>query len=184
MLVFKSMDEDNNQGIIYIITGEGKGKTTAALGSALRASGWGKKVLIIQFCKPKDFETGEKRALEKIANIDIKQFGSCALWGKGLPSFPRSEEAKEKVQCALGFAYENQDKYDLLVLDEVFYAIEDGLIQKEALIGFLNQKPAELNLILTGRDVPSEVLEAADIVSDIGVRKYKRTRRNIKTIDY
>lgn len=171
-------------GLIYVITGEGKGKTTAALGSALRASGWGKKVLMVQFCKPEDFETGEKKALESIPDINLKQFGTCSLWGRGRPVFAKGKAAEEEVGKAFKFAEDNVFYYDLVILDEVLYAISGNLLSLDKLLTFLKQKPDEVDIILTGRNVPSQVVKIADIVSEIRVQKYKKTKKNVRGIDY
>ena len=172
------------KGITYIITGKGKGKTTQALGLALRAAGWGQKVLFIQFCKPSDLKTGEKKAVENIPSIDIIQFGDCDLWGKGNPSFPKGDEAKKEAKKALNYAKEKSAKYDLVILDEVFYALDDGLINKDDLIQFIKKKEEDLNIVLTGRNAPKAVIELSDITSKIEVIKYEQENKNVKGIDY
>jgi len=152
------------KGLIQIYTGNGKGKSTAAYGLALRASGRGLKTIIIQFLKCGNCY-GEHFAFEKIENIDIKSFGKPEFVNFKNPSKGDIELANE----ALEFSEKtlNESKYDLVILDEINVALHFKLIQLERIINLLKSKPENVELILTGRSAPKEIIEIADLVSEI-----------------
>lgn len=153
------------QGLIIVMTGDGKGKTTAALGVTLRAAGQGLKVLFIQFMKGQS-EIGELRALSMCnLPITVKQFGR--------PGFVQSR-ACEPLDIHLAYqgldawsrAMENEG-YDLIVLDEINVAVNFGLLKMEDVMDILHKNPPELHLILTGRNATSPLLELADLVTEM-----------------
>lgn len=152
-------------GLICVFTGNGKGKTSAALGTALRAAGQGLEVLILQFMKMQP-NTGELKAVESFhLPIRIEQFGR--------PVFFKSR-ACELIDIYLASrgvaAFKNAmegGRYDLIVLDEIVMAVHFGLVEWEDLKRLLHQKPPELHLILTGRNAWPELLEMADLVTDM-----------------
>uniref|UniRef100_A0A832DUM5 Cob(I)yrinic acid a,c-diamide adenosyltransferase n=1 Tax=candidate division WWE3 bacterium TaxID=2053526 RepID=A0A832DUM5_UNCKA len=153
-----------NKGLIYVFTGKGKGKTTAAIGQAIRAAGQGWKVLIIQFIK--QAISGEVEPLRKLG-IEIYPMGEGFVGILG-DRKPREVHAKA-AEKALAFAEEKikEGGYDLLILDEVNVAVSLGLIPVEDLTKFLEKKPRELNVIFTGRGAPKELMELADLVSEV-----------------
>lgn len=158
------MSEDKKKGLILVNTGEGKGKTTASLGMALRAWGQGMKVLVIQFVKG-GWKYGELKAAEKLGpNFEIRPMGEGFIKktdGKSL------DEHKHAAREALAAAREEiaSGKYDLIILDEVLYAIHYGLIALDDVLALLDQKPEHLHLVLTGRNAPPEIIERADTVT-------------------
>lgn len=161
------------KGYIQVYTGNGKGKTTAAIGQAVRSAGFGLKCYMLQFMK--DFPYNEKTSLKRLEDlITIKQI--CKddwVFRKELPP----EEEKQKALTALLEAKELMLKkeYDLIILDEVCVSIYFGLLEKEDVIDFVNVKPETVELILTGRYCPEELIEKADLVTDMKeVKHYYR----------
>ena len=151
-------------GLTHIYTGDGKGKTTAAMGLILRALGREAKVLLVQFMKTG--ESGEIMALSAFPHLKILRAGEKLGF-----SFRLDEEGKRKLkaqsQDLLAAAAGEAAAYDLLVLDEAVSAYRLGYLDREALLAFLNTKPEALEVVLTGRDAPEELLALADYVSEI-----------------
>ena len=164
------MEEKN--GLIIVHTGNGKGKTTAALGLAVRAWGDGLRVLILQFIKG-GWKYGEIETIKKLGKID----GRIELkrLGKG---FQRNtddkaehiEAAKEALKEA-GNAFESGN-YDLIILDEINYAVKFELITVEDVEVLLAKRPAELHVVLTGRDAKEEIINLADLVTEMKLIKH------------
>ncbi len=165
-----------SKGLVQVYTGGGKGKTTAALGLALRAAGHNLRTCIIQFMKY-GWETGEREALARLApEIEIHVFGA-AQWGDRSKAskdtnwweLPPSEEDRTQAQAALAFAQRaaTSSEWDLVVLDEVFGALKYGLISLAQLLDLIRTKPLKVELILTGREAPTEIIEAADLVTEM-----------------
>jgi len=167
--------------LIQVYTGNGKGKTTAALGLALRASGAGLKVYIAQFIKGRRYS--ELKALKKFKNIKLEQFGrGCFI--KAKPS------AEDIGLAERGFAKVKQvisrRKYDLVVLDEINIALHLKLLKLSALINLLRQAPKKTELVLTGRYAHPDILKLADLVSEIREKKhyFKRGVKARKGIEF
>lgn len=153
------------KGFIQVYTGNGKGKTTAALGQALRASGSGLKTLIIQFMK--DFPYGELGALSSPGSlITIEQYGNDTFV---LEKRPPEDKDKEEIQRALKRSREALlgGQYDLVILDEICVCFYFGLVKMEDVMPLLKMKPDHVELILTGRYCPEEILDAADLVTEM-----------------
>ncbi len=177
---------EKEQGLVVVITGHGKGKTTAALGMALRAYGHGQKVTMIQFMKG-DMHAGEWDAVAKLGEqIELIATGRgfCGLQGN-----PYSrQEHRENAQAALALAREKMvaGACDLLILDEINNALHLKLVDLEQVLDLVRSKPAGLHLVLTGRDAKAAVIELADTVSE--VREIKHAyRRGIEPqpgVDY
>jgi cob(I)alamin adenosyltransferase len=152
-----------NKGYIHIYTGNGKGKTTAAFGLALRASGAGLKVYIGQFIKGKVYH--EIKALNKnFPNITIRQFGLGCFILKD-PTKEDKEAAQsgfEKIKIII-----EGSKYDLVIMDEVNIALYFQLIDLQDLIEVIRNKPAPVELVLTGRYAPDELIACADLVTEM-----------------
>ncbi|MFW9777959.1 MAG: cob(I)yrinic acid a,c-diamide adenosyltransferase [Candidatus Heimdallarchaeota archaeon] len=167
-------DMENKQlGYTHVVTGDGKGKTTSALGMALRAAGHGFKVLIIQWLK-KGWNYGELRALTAIPQITLVQYGR--------PEFIDRKNPKEiditEAQAALiraRTAVEKED-WDVLILDEINVALDFGLISKTEVIKLIKQKPKKLEIILTGRNAPRSIVALADYHTEIQSHKHPYQR--------
>jgi cob(I)alamin adenosyltransferase len=148
--------------MIQVYTGKGKGKTTAALGLAIRAAGAGKLVFIGQFIKGRPYS--ESKSLKKFKNISIKQFGrGCFIKGK-------PERRDIEMACA-GLekitAIVKKKKFDLIVLDEINIALALKLIRSEDVLEVLKKIPKKIEVVLTGRGAPKEIIKIADLVSEI-----------------
>lgn len=166
--------------MIQVYTGNGKGKTTAALGLALRAAGAGKKVYIGQFAKGRRYN--EIKTLKKISNIKIEQFGRRC--------FIKRSADKIDVKLALaGFEAVKKiisdKKYQLIILDEINIAIKYKLVSLSDLVKLIKKIPRNIELVLTGRYAHPEILNLADLVSEIKevkhyYRKGVRARRGIE----
>ena len=151
------------KGYIQIYTGNGKGKTTAAFGLALRASAYGKKIFIGQFVKGMKY--GELESIKKFSdNITLKQFGrDCFIFNDPEPE--DIEVARKGWDEVNKILIENN--IDILILDEIGIAIHYKLISTQEVIDFIKRKPAEMELIMTGRYVPEELFELADLVTEM-----------------
>jgi len=159
------------KGLVLVYTGDGKGKTSAALGNVFRALGHGWKVLVIQFFKgdwPIVF--GEIESAKAHANLEILQLGKgfVKIMGDKKPFSEHKLAAKEAVEFAKEKIYSG--KYDLVVLDEINYAIdylEIRLVELKDVLEMIERKPAHTHLILTGRNAKPEVIEKADLVTEM-----------------
>ena len=149
-------------GKIQVYTGRGKGKTTAAFGLALRAAGAGLRVYIGQFIKGCPYS--ENKALRKIKNIKVEQFGrGCFI--KGTVKKKDEELARkglEKVRKVIA-----QGKYQLVILDEINVALKFGLLDLAEVVKLIKTKPGGLELVLTGRYAPAKILKLADLVTEM-----------------
>jgi cob(I)alamin adenosyltransferase len=159
------------KGFIHIYCGDGKGKTTAAVGLAVRASGRGRRVHFVQFLKGDD--SGERRALELLPGVTLAPCPKVLKFTFAMTEAERAEEANRcealfQNACELAKA----GRCDLLVLDEVFGALQCGMLQRERVLAFLREKPEPLEVALTGRDPGEDFLDLSDYVSEICKRKH------------
>ncbi|WP_319480055.1 cob(I)yrinic acid a,c-diamide adenosyltransferase [uncultured Draconibacterium sp.] len=151
------------KGYVQIYTGNGKGKTTAALGLALRACGADKKVFIAQFVKGKTYS--EIKAIQNyLPKVDLKQYGRGCFIVKE-PSNADIKAAQQGLNEIKKLI--QSERYDLVILDEIFIALHYKLISVEAVIELVTNKPASLELVLTGRYAPDEIIELADLVTEM-----------------
>ncbi len=167
----------SRKGLTIVYTGNGKGKTSAALGAAMRALGHGWRVLIIQFFKG-DWPVvyGELELAKKLhPQFEVLQLGRgfVKIMGDKKPF----EEHVEAAQAALNLTRERMlsGNYDLIILDEVIYALgylDFKLIDLKDVLQIIREKPPQLHLILTGRNAPAEIIEAADLVTEMGEVKH------------
>ncbi len=153
--------------LVQIYTGDGKGKTTAALGLAFRAAGWGMKTLFVQFMKK--WEYGELLFSRKIDEINVVQFGIERFIRKG----EKPEELMNEVKRGLIFAEEeiNSGKWDIVVMDEIITAILFDLVTEDEVVDFVKRNRGKCEIILTGRDATQKLIEIADLVTEM--RKIK-----------
>ncbi len=160
------------KGYIHIYTGNGKGKTTAAFGLAIRAFGAGKKVFIGQFVKGQVYS--EVKALKKISpNIEIRQYGlECFI--KHEPK-PADIEMAQKGLAEVAKIIKSK-KYDVIILDEINIALYYKLFPIEEVIHILQNKPSESEIIITGRYAPQALIEMADLVTEMKEVKHYYTR--------
>jgi cob(I)alamin adenosyltransferase len=162
-----------SKGLVLVYTGDGKGKTTAALGLAARATGRGKKVLMVQFIKSPERVYGEQLALEKIG-IEIYQKGSGFTWTK-TPS-----EHRVALKNAWAFVKEkvSDGSYDILILDEINNALAikdfpiDDVLPLQDVIEFIEKYRETMHIVLTGRDAKNEIIDLADLVTEMKAIKH------------
>lgn len=172
-----------NAGLIQVYTGDGKGKTTAALGLAMRALGWGKKVCMIQFVK------GDKKIGEiRITKSHIPQFSIHQLSrNKNFILKPQKKD-KDIAMKTWEFAKKKifSNSYDLIILDEINIALYMNLIEIKDVLEVLKAKPKKLELILTGQKAPKKIQEIADLVTEMKMKKhpYYKNIQARKGIEY
>ncbi|MFY0758620.1 cob(I)yrinic acid a,c-diamide adenosyltransferase [Metabacillus dongyingensis] len=168
------MTGKDQKGRLLVYTGNGKGKTTASIGLAVRAIGRGMKVSILQFIKSPERTYGEKNVLEKLSGAEIHQLGAGFTWTK-TPDVHRKalksawQIAKEKILSG---------EYDVVILDEINNALAihtfpiDDVLPIEDVIHTIQNRPNHVHIVLTGRDAKDEIKEIADLVSVINVEKH------------
>lgn len=154
---------EKKPGLIMVYTGDGKGKTTAAVGQAVRALGQGYRVFMIHFMKGRDY--GEFLALEQMPKLSIVRAGRDCFVSRENPDPVDLELAREGFNRAVEAV--NSGRFDLVVLDEINVAVDYGLVAEKDLLALLENKPAEVSLVLTGRGARAEVVKKADMVSEI-----------------
>lgn len=177
---------ESERGLVVVYTGNGKGKTTAAMGLALRAAGYGKRVLVIQFVKT--WFTGEKGGFESLPNVEFIQAGKgfYKILGDSLPETEHVEAAKSAFELAQ--AKVSSGAYDVVVLDEIIGTVTGGLLPLEPVLAMIDAKPPEVDLVLTGhrgKDLPA-LLERADLVTEMVKLKHPYDAGILarKAIDY
>ncbi|MEM4699713.1 MAG: cob(I)yrinic acid a,c-diamide adenosyltransferase [Candidatus Nezhaarchaeales archaeon] len=149
-------------GLVHVKTGDGPGKTTSAFGLALRAAGRGLRVLIVQFMKRGDY--GEVVAIKHVPGVEVRQYGREGFVHPGRPEEEDVELAKRALEDARRAIVEGG--YDLVILDEVNVALSFGLLKLSEVVKLIEEKPAHVELVLTGRGAPRELYELADYVTE------------------
>lgn len=182
----RKLEPKKKVGLVVVITGHGKGKTTSALGMALRAVGHGMKVCIIHFMKG-DMYSGEIDGVKKLApdiELHLTGKGFCGIYGNPYPY----EEHRANAQEAIKLAKEKMlsGNYDILILDEINNSLNLKLVDLPQVLDLIENKPPLMHLILTGRDAHPEVIERAHTVSEIKEIKhaYRQKIEPQEGIDY
>lgn len=153
--------------MIQVYTGDGKGKTTAAIGQAVRAAGRGFRVVLIQFFKESEKGCGDSETINKLGlSITPRLFGRDMLDPDGVAA---KDEIAAKLAEGLALAREviGDTKTDMLVLDEISHAVNLGLLSEEEVTRILDDAPEELEIVLTGSDMPSAIIDRADLVTQM-----------------
>jgi cob(I)alamin adenosyltransferase len=171
------------KGLIQIYTGDGKGKTTAALGLAMRAAGQGLKVYIVQFMKGWP-HYGELNTVAQHPNITLRQFGRPDFVDREDPDPVDIQMAQEALDHAREIVMGGE--FDLVILDEANVALEWKLIDLQDVLSLLDEKPEGMGLLLTGRHAHPEVVARADLVTEMREIKhpYREGRTSRRGIDY
>ncbi len=173
------------KGLIQIYTGNGKGKTTAAVGQAVRAIGQGLEVEFVYFHKnPEEWDYGE---LKELGNLGIKVKG----FAKKHPHFYEdTSEETMREESLKGIEYIsnifNENSIDILILDEIIISLRDGYLREKEILDLLSEKPENIEVILTGRGATEKLIEKADLVSEIKNVKhpFQEGLESRKGIDY
>ena len=165
----KKRSDERRLGLVMVNTGPGKGKTTAALGLALRAIGHHHRVKMIQFMKGDPFY-GEMLIRERLPELEIEQYGLDRFVDPKNPEPEQVARAQAGLEAARTAILSGE--YNVVILDEVNVAMTFGLVPTEAVVELLRKRPPHVEVILTGRDAPQAVIEAADYVNEITDTKH------------
>ena len=152
-----------NQGLVIVNTGNGKGKTTAALGLLLRAAGQGLRVAMFQFIKAKSGNWGETRA-GRTLGVEIVPLGSGFTWTSDDLERDRALAREGWARCRAAI---EGGQFDLVVLDELTYCFTFGWLELDEVLGVLRDRPAGQHVVITGRDAPPELIDFADLVTEM-----------------
>jgi cob(I)alamin adenosyltransferase len=156
------------RGLVVVYTGHGKGKTTAALGMVFRALGRGMRVSVVQFIKGK-WKTGERMLAERLPELRFHVMGLGFTWDS-------DDLGKDKAAARAAWETARADilsgERDLVVLDEITYAFHYGFLAIEEVLVALNGRPPHVHVVVTGRNAPDALLEVADLVTEMTLRKH------------
>jgi cob(I)alamin adenosyltransferase len=190
--------ESQNLGLVQVYTGDGKGKTTTALGLAFRASGHGYSSYILQFLKGAHY-LGEIGASSKSSLVHIVQFGQPCPWSDDLKNgkircgscrycFSIHKDDKKRSLKGMEFALKvaKSGKYDLVILDEINVAMDKELVPVKMVLDLIKNKSPKTELVLTGRNAPKKIIETADLVTEMKDVKHPMKKNFVgrKGIDY
>jgi cob(I)alamin adenosyltransferase len=169
----------NTDGLVQVYTGDGKGKTTTALGLGFRAAGHGLNVCMIQFLKGAHY-LGELESARKVKNFKIFQFGAPCPWSKDMNKgiihcgscrycFTIHEDDKRKAKIGMEFAMDavKSGDYDVVILDEINVAMDRKVVPVSDVIDLIKNKGKKVELVLTGRNAPKEIIEVANLVTEM-----------------
>lgn len=169
MPIDKFAESGAKRGIVLVITGNGKGKTTSAFGQALRATGQGYKVCIVQFMKGRAY--GEVLAVQKyLPTIQLYQFGLDSFVMRDNPAPVDIELARQGFEKAKEIV--NSGEFDMVILDEINVVLDFNLVPEAEILDMVRNKPPELDLVMTGRYASEALKELADTVSEVGEIKH------------
>jgi cob(I)alamin adenosyltransferase len=180
----KMSPEQLERGLVSIFTGDGKGKTSAAIGIAVRAAGHGLNVFITFFMKGDNYLHGEKVSLAFLPNITVKSFGGEGWVDKNNIQPENREQAKKGLASATDAMLSG--KYDIIIMDEINVAASFGLVDVDEILSLIDKKPANVELILTGRNADIKLIHKADMVTEMLMIKhpYNSGIQARKGIDY
>lgn len=157
---------EKERGLLHLYCGDGKGKTTTAVGLSIRFAGAGKRVLLYQFMK--NNTSSERNILEQIPLITCEKGKEQVKFSFQMSEEEKKQELQENNKKLIEmFQKAKEQEYDLLFLDETLYTIDAGLLSEELLIEELKKKPTKLEVVLTGRNPSEQLIELADYVSEI-----------------
>lgn len=158
------------KGLVHIYTGDGKGKTTAAVGLGIRAVGSGMKVLMVQFMKGR--QSAEEVAIERLQpDFELYKQKKADKFSWEMTS-EEKEEMQESSMNLFNYALDQAISKDMIILDEIMAAITTGFIDVKNVSDFIKNKPLKLEVVMTGRNVPEELIELADYISEINAVRH------------
>ncbi|MBF0312311.1 MAG: cob(I)yrinic acid a,c-diamide adenosyltransferase [Oligoflexia bacterium] len=170
-----------DHGITIVYTGDGKGKTTAALGLCFRALGYGMKCAIVQFIKS-NTSTGEYKFAENTPLVEIHTMGDGFVYD------PNDADAKAAAVAAWNKAKAliTDPKYDVIILDEITYAFKLNFLSVNELISVLSRRPASMSVVITGRNCPQEIMDVVDLVTEMKMQKHPFNvgKKAVRGIDF
>jgi cob(I)alamin adenosyltransferase len=164
------LSQQLNRGIVTIFTGDGKGKTTAAIGTIVRAAGHGMRSFVVFFLKGRDFIHGEMKSLAELPSVDLADFGQNGWVDKDKVSAENTKQAHLALEAAKQAMLSGG--YNIIVLDEVNVALDYGLLKLEQVTGLIEKKPPNVELILTGRHADPRLVQMADLVTEMLMIKH------------
>ena len=156
--------ESFDKGLVQVFTGEGRGKTSAAIGTVVRALGNGLRVFIVAFMKA-GYPSGEWEVLSDLQNVSIARFGTRGFVNPEKPGPEDREQASQALKAAREAMLSND--YDIIVLDEVNVAVTWKLVALDEVLHLIEDKPENVELILTGRGADKDIVKAADLVTEM-----------------
>jgi len=159
-----------DKGLVQVYTGDGKGKTTAAFGLALRAAGQNNKVLIYQFLKPPSLDIGERLALQSgAAGIEVEAIDAPWDMAKSLDDHDTFAKMQSAIGEALGKIAQTAEKrfYDVLILDEIVFCLAKGLAKLADIKSIIDRRDPGVEIVMTGRGATKELLDLADLVTEM-----------------
>ncbi|HFE65420.1 MAG TPA: cob(I)yrinic acid a,c-diamide adenosyltransferase [Caldithrix sp.] len=162
----QKIPRSQRKGLLIVYTGDGKGKTTAALGMVVRAVGYDWRVLMVQFIKG-DWSYGELEGYKRLQpNFELYRMGRgfVRIMGDKKPIEDHIRAARETLDFVKAHL---KDDFDIIILDEVNIAIKEGLVSAKEVLEVANARPSYLHIVLTGRNAPPEIIEAADLVTEM-----------------
>ena len=167
--------EKSRIGLTIVFTGEGKGKTSAALGTIVRALGHGFTIKVYQFIKSPS-KTGEQKTLKRLG-VEVESLGKGFTWKKKEvdEDIDLARKGWEKAAAAI-----MSGKYDMVVLDELNYVLDYGFLKPDNVIKVLEGKPESLHVVITGRGAPQELVDFADLVTEMKMVKHPYHSKGIK----
>ncbi len=168
------MPQQLDKGMVCIYTGDGKGKTTAAIGTVVRAAGHGLRSFIVFFLKGKDYIHGEMKSLAEMPGVSFAEFGQVGWVDKEDVSAENIGQAKLALKTARDAM--SGGNYDIIVLDEVNIALDCGLLELEEVVKLIEDKPQKVELILTGRHANPKLVQMADLVTEMLMIKHPYTK--------
>jgi len=173
------------KGLVQIYTGPGKGKTTAALGLALRGAGWGKKIVVYQFLKPPALKLGERKAIAK-TKLPIKIVPVDIKWNMLGKNDKKLVGDKIDKTCKEIQAVAKKGKYDVIILDEIVFCCREKLVSLDLIKNIIKSKKSNVELIMTGRGANAELIKLADLVTEMKEIKhpFKKSIKARKGIEY
>ena len=176
------------KGLVEIYTGDGKGKTTAAFGLALRAAGHGNRVLIYQFLKPDGLDTGERKSLARVEGISVKMLDEPWDMADSLKNAEAVKRMVGKIHETLAkiTAYAQDRVYDVIILDEIVFCVKNDLASLDDIARLVERKHRKVELVLTGRGASKKLIALADLVTEMKAVKhpYDRGVRAREGIEY
>lgn len=156
------------RGLLIVYTGDGKGKTSAALGMLVRARGWAMRVAMYQFIKSADLQVGEHQGARSL-DVEIVPLGRGLTWQGGSMASHRDCAVQGWQRCRQALS---DPGYDAVILDEITYPVAYGWLSAEEVLAAIRARPPHQHVVLTGRGAPEELIEAADLVTEMRERKH------------